>query len=547
MRVEWELSRRWYRLGVGAATASVLTFLLVQLHAWPPHEDETLALFIGRKPLGELFDTVLQQRGGAPLHFLLAHIATGISPSLTALRLVSVLFAAASIPIVAMLVARLTDRRASLVATVIVAASWVTLFHGIYGRMYSLFLFTSALSLLALVVAVGDNRRRSWALWALATLAMIASHQYGAFVLAIEALFLVIMRARGAAKLLPAAVAFAAVMLAAVPVWRSTLVLASRFDVGVGGGEQLGGPWPVLKYLRSALGDFVAGWTGLFVAVAALAALGLYVLARTKAPTAILAGLAFVVPAVGLTVAQVSGGAASAPQTRHLIFLLPIFAMLVAVGVLRVVALAGPRAQTALALSVAALVATEVAWGWDSTPTLYAGEPQRRVAAREAAERWLAATSRPNDVYFGYDPLYLGARERGADVGETVIPRADPKLAVEALTAAPEPLGRGVWVLDSSDGSRTVSNWSRQLEMKDASLGPGFETRVFGPFLIVRTLEPTETPAAFLRDTKTVQETQRLELWNADESQFYTYWLIANAEINWATAEVALERLDQPS
>ena len=125
-----------------------------------------------------------------------------------------------------------------------------------------------------------------------------------------------------------------------------------------------------------------------------------------------------------------------------------------------------------LALSVAGLIAAELAWGWASTPTLYAGEPIKRKQAREEAEAWLAETSRPDDVFFGYDPLYLGARERGADVGAIVVPRADPKLALKALTSQADPLGRGVWVLDASDGSRIVSNTSQRLEISDRSPGP---------------------------------------------------------------------------
>src|SRR6185312_16508265 len=116
---------------IGLATAGVAAFLLAQLHAWPPHEDETLALFVGHEPIGQLVHTVLDQRGGAPLHFLLTHLVAAVSPTLTALRLISVVFAVASIPIVGMVLARLADRRTALVASALVAASWVTLFHGI--------------------------------------------------------------------------------------------------------------------------------------------------------------------------------------------------------------------------------------------------------------------------------------------------------------------------------------------------------------------------------------------------------------------------------
>jgi len=139
-----------YRLGVGVISAALATFLLFQMTVWPPHEDETLVFFVTQQPIGDVFSTVFAERGGAPLHWLLAYLAGSISPSLTALRLVSVVFAVASMPVIAALVARLTDKRTALVATALAAASWITIYHGIYARMYSLFLFTSALSYLAL-------------------------------------------------------------------------------------------------------------------------------------------------------------------------------------------------------------------------------------------------------------------------------------------------------------------------------------------------------------------------------------------------------------
>src|SRR2546429_6917115 len=67
-----EPGRRTFWLGVAGCTAAVAAFLLARLTAWPPHEDETLALFVGRKSLGGLFKTVQTERGGAPLHFLFA-------------------------------------------------------------------------------------------------------------------------------------------------------------------------------------------------------------------------------------------------------------------------------------------------------------------------------------------------------------------------------------------------------------------------------------------------------------------------------------------
>ena len=67
--------------------------------------------------------------------------------------------------------------------------------------------------------------------------------------------------------------------LLGTPFWYSDLVLAGRFDVGVGsGGKKLDGPWAVLDYLFRVAGDFTAGYTLAIVAVLVVAAVGARVL-----------------------------------------------------------------------------------------------------------------------------------------------------------------------------------------------------------------------------------------------------------------------------
>src|SRR3954471_1357759 len=143
-----ELDRRLFIAGVTAITTAVTVFLFVQLDKWPPHEDETLPLFVGRHSLSGAFDIVLAKRGGAPLHFLLAWVVAHTGGGLHTMRLLSALFATASIPAIAALGNRLAGRGPALAATALAAASWVLLFHGIYARMYSLFLFLSICSYL---------------------------------------------------------------------------------------------------------------------------------------------------------------------------------------------------------------------------------------------------------------------------------------------------------------------------------------------------------------------------------------------------------------
>jgi hypothetical protein len=188
----------------------------------------------------------------------------------------------------------------------------------------------------------------------------------------------------------------------------------------------------------------------------------------------------------------------------------------------------GRRARLAPVAALLVLLCAEVAWADHKTPLLFDGESPTRVEARAAASAWLARTARPNDVLFAYDPLYLGAWERNGSLSETVVPRADPKLALSVLRAAPKPLGRGVWVFDASD----TNNFSPKLTIPLRMPRPAsaFEARVWGPFLVIRSLEPTRTPRRFLEESRAVQL--------VGQSLY-----IGDADVNLDTVTRALRRL----
>ena len=507
------LARGWLPVGVAIAMAGTAAFLLHQLLAWPPHEDETLALFVGRHSLAELFQVVLGERGGAPLHFLfawaLAHLGLGLGP----LRLVSTIFAVASLPLVALLGLRLAGRKQALLATVLVSASWMFLFHGVYGRMYSLFLFTSALSYLAFLHAVDRGGRRPWVLWVLAILATVATHPYGALVLASQGLYVLVQRRdRFRATLVP----FVAVALLGTPFWLSTLVLAGRFDVGVGGGgAKLGSPLSVLEYLWRVAGAFTAAWWPVTLLVLVAVALGLRRLPRR---TVVLSACAVAVPTVVFLGARV--GNAASPETRHLIFVLPFFAVALAAGILRLGRLAP--------VVVVALLAAQIAWAWERTPALFEGEPNVRQAARAEAATYLAQTSRPDDVLFGYEPLYLGGWERNRDFPLEVLPRADANLALETLLELDRPLGRGLWIFDASANNNISPRL--HIRLRRPSPAAAFEVRRFGPFLVIRTRSPVKTPERYLERAGQAMLVGKA-LW------------IGDADINLVTVERAARRL----
>ena len=475
---------RMQRFRAWAPPVALAAFLAARLQAWPPHEDEMLVLTVGRGSFGDLIDTVIHRRGGAPLHFMLAWIVEHAGGGLIGIRLLSAIFAVASVPLIGALTRRLADERAALVATVLAVCTWVVIYHAIYARMYSLFLFTSALSYLALLEAHREGGLRRWTLWVAATLLVVATHPYGVLVLGSQAFYVLLTRRRVA----EAVRAFAAVVVLGLPFWIIDRVLVSRFDVGVGvGGARLGRPDRVFEYLAETAGDFSAGEVVL-PAVLFLAAVGAWAAWRARRREALLALAAVTTPTAAFLLARV--GATASPETRHLIFVLPFFLALVAAGIVR----RPPRIAAALTV---VLAAGGLAWAWDKTPSLFEGEPSERVDARAAAAEWLASTGRPGDLLLGYDPVFVAAQRDDPGFSRLIVPRADVRLALRKLQEAPAPLGRGVWIFSS--WGPTSAEPSLSIPWRLPRPAAPFEGRVFGPYLVLRTRDRTGTPERYLR------------------------------------------------
>src|SRR6185312_1100473 len=215
---------------------------------------------------------------------------------------------------------RLADVRVGFVATVVVAPSWLFLFHGVYGRMYSLFLFLSLACLLALLRALDHGGRGPWALWVATALLTVAAHPYGVLMLGGQGLFVLVARRD---RIRSAALAGGFVLVLGIPFWLTDLVLAGRFDIGVGGGgAKLGGPEAVARYLWRSAGDASAGWWPVTVLAVTAAVVGVARM-RRDAQALVLCSLGATL--VAFLVAKL--GNSAAPESRHLIFLLPLFAV----------------------------------------------------------------------------------------------------------------------------------------------------------------------------------------------------------------------------
>jgi hypothetical protein len=493
-----------------AVTATLAGVLGWFVRTWPPHEDEALALFVGRGSLGHVLHTVVAERGGAPLHFGFAWLVVHLGGGLTGLRIVSLVFAVASVPLIALLGARLADRTTGVVAAALASGSWVLMFHGIYGRMYSLFLFTSLLSFLALLSALDRGGRRRFARWGAALLLMLASHPYAVLVVVAQGLFVLLRRQR----LREALVTLTGVGVVGIPFWWADLVLRDRFDVGVGGGgPRLGSPASVLHYFWWVAGDFSAGHHAWSAPVLVLALVGAVLLWRRRPESIALFVCVVAVPAVAFMVATLNSTAS--PEARHLIFALPFFSVLLATPIVEL-GRRGGRLTPALALiAVAVLLTGEVRWTHEKTPALFDGDSAAQAHARAATAAWLASTYRRSDVLLGYEPVYLQAWEQNRSFSGHTLPRADPALLASSLKAIPEPLGRGVWVFDASDTTNVRERQTIPLVLPRPH--SAFEARAYGPFLVIRSRRPLVTRARYLLVSEEVMRLGRsLEIGDAD-------------------------------
>jgi hypothetical protein len=365
----------------------------------PFHEDEAVAGLISARPLGDLLHTVVLDRGGAPLHFLLAHFALAFDTTPEMLRWLSVVFALATVPLCYDLARRLAGQSAGLVAAVLTATSQLLLIYGTFGRMYSLFAFTSALAADLFVLALERPGRRTALAATAAALLPLTVHPFGAFLFAAEAaVALWLWRGRD----LQAALPVVGVALLALPLVLVDLRLSDRYTPEAG--QNLDSGMSTGAATLHALGGAAGGTGALLVVFAALAAAGILALARSRPALAVFFGLTLAVPPCVLAIASAADVASDRLAPRHLIFMLPLWIGLVATGATSIGARFPWQGRTALFAAV--MVAAAFAPSAVSEPrTIPSGAPEA-VAAPAA---WLATALAPGDVLYPYSPVFLAA------------------------------------------------------------------------------------------------------------------------------------------
>jgi hypothetical protein len=395
-------------VGPALALAGLMTLLFVRLlpdvTGKPLHEDEAVAGLISARPLGEVLQTVVIDRGGAPLHFVLAHIALAVDPSPQTLRWLSVVFALATIPLCYDLARRLSGSFAGLVAAALAATSQLLTVYGTFGRMYSLFAFASVLAIDLFVRALDRPTRNTALAAAAASLLPLAVHPFGVFLFAAEVIVACwVWRGRSIRASLPVV----AVALAALPLVLTNLRLSDRYAPETG--------YPTGEAVLRALGGAAGGSGFVLAAFILAAAVGAFILARRRPAIAALAVLTLVVPPTVLTFAAEAGYVADRLGPRHFLFMLPVWIGLVATGL---DALARPLAVAAVIVLVA--LAPQAVPDPRTLPT---GAP----AAVTSPAAWLQDRLSPGDVLYPYSPVFLAALPAAAQA--TGYPREPVALA----------------------------------------------------------------------------------------------------------------------
>jgi hypothetical protein len=340
-------------LVLSASVAYLFASALPDLSGKPWHEDEAVAGLISAGPLGSVLHTVLLDRGGAPLHFVLAHLALSLDGSPRTLRWLSLVLALATIPLCYDLARRLAGQFAGLTAAALAATSQLL---GIYALALDLF-----------VRAVDRPARGTIVAATAAALLPILVHPFGVFVFGAE---LAVALWRWRLRALPAA-------LLAVPLVLPYLRLPRRYDPEVG----MSAPEAALRALGGSAGGF-----GVALAVfATFAAIGAWTLPRRFSALGL---LLVVAPTVALT----AFGDKLSP--RHLIFVLPVWTTFVAAGISRMPARLAVAAGT---IAIALVAPSAVA------------DPRTSDADVTAAASWVRAHVRPGDALYPYSPVFLAA------------------------------------------------------------------------------------------------------------------------------------------
>lgn len=379
---------------LAAATCVAALLRLLWLDSASLWFDETYtASVVGPGDVGAVWDRIGATESTPPLFYLLTWVAAQLSGDRgeAALRIVSALASIAVAPVAFPALRRLAGRPAALATAAILAVSPIMVTYAVDARAYALLALVSLLSVWAFTLVLERPSARTLALWGLAAAATIWTHWFGGFLVLAETVVLLWLRPSARRGTVLAATGVLASLLPLVPMLREQTgddranfitqwTIANRVEQLVR--EFAMGPDAPRTWLEAAGLTLFAAGAAAGTAIAARRALAARRTARAAAarpsgaaPSApigedgaladgAIALLALL--AIGLLVplALAVTGLYDRFFMRNLLFLLPLAAAVVALGLLR---LRGAPLAAYLALSLAAVVWVNGNWRYEHT------------------------------------------------------------------------------------------------------------------------------------------------------------------------------------
>jgi len=339
------------------------------------------------------------------------------------LRALSAVIGTAVVPVAYALGARLASRRVGAVLCALVAVNPMLVWFSQEARAYSLLVLTSIASVFLFAYVLESPARRRLALWAVASALTLATHYFGLFLVAAEAIWLLARwRRRRDVQLAIGAVIAAGLVLLPVAVYQA-------LDNRTGWIARI----PLGDRLRDMADAFLVGPTGAELAfvvpiAATLVGVGLALLAwraegRERYGARVAAGLGLAVVLVPLALALVGTGGDRVLDKNLLPALVPLM-LVVAAGLgARRSGLLGPAAAVGLC-AVSILVVIRVAASpelqrpdWRGAAKLIRAGPSAAVVAPQDGGNPLRLYLGTDHYWEGFDPpvnelVVVGRRER---------------------------------------------------------------------------------------------------------------------------------------
>src|ERR1700688_807755 len=189
-----------YRLVVVCAVAVMVLGIALRFVArsdmWL---DEALTLNISRLPLGQIHGA-LRRDGAPPLYYYLLHFWTeGFGTSDTAVRALSGVLSAATLPFIWVAGRRLGGKTVAMAALILVATSPFAIRYATENRMYALVGFLTAAGVVALQQILRRRTPANVIAVALVTGLLLYTHYWALYLVGVTALWLAFLAWRGRA------------------------------------------------------------------------------------------------------------------------------------------------------------------------------------------------------------------------------------------------------------------------------------------------------------------------------------------------------------